>query len=111
MSSPPLRCCCQPGQVLPYLLRLRLAEVHLLADTPDTRHVPRGQIICEQLGRRVPVPVEPGWWLGYAVGYRTRLSARTGPCRRLPSQPAFSMNVAMLNATAGIPAQAPASHI
>ncbi len=55
-----------PGQVLAYLLCSRLAHVHLLADTPDTRNSATGKVGSEEFRCLTPVAVEPGWRLGYA---------------------------------------------
>src|SRR5260370_943989 len=60
-SSVPVR---ESSQVIPYLLGLRLANVHLLADTPDTRNSAPGKVGGEEFRCLVPVAVEPGWRLG-----------------------------------------------
>jgi len=44
----------KPGQVLPYLLSARLADLQLAPDTPYSGHLAAGEVPGEQLGRRVP---------------------------------------------------------
>jgi hypothetical protein len=48
MRSPPLAVLVgEPGQVLAYLLRPWLADVHLPAYPPDTRHLTAGKVAGE----------------------------------------------------------------
>ena len=48
----------EQGEVLAYLLGLRLADLEFLADTPHTRHRPSDEVVGEQLGRLMAVTVE-----------------------------------------------------